>query len=217
MVWKVKGWIWTMLLMSTLASADANTGFAYQINTLPAPSQNYMKSYTWHSGCPVPLSDLAELKLTYWGFDHKPHMGILIVNKKVATDVVSIFRELYEQHFAIQRMLPMEAFEGDDAAAMGANNTSAFNCRIMTGKPGIYSLHSYGVAIDINTLLNPSEVRNAVMPAGGKAFLDRSTQLPGKIVHGDEAYKVFIKHGWKWGGDWETPQDYQHFEKASVL
>ena len=38
---------------------------------------------------------------------------------------------------------------------MEANNTSGFNCRDVTGKPGVFCNHSYGGAIDINPLLNP--------------------------------------------------------------
>ena len=29
----------------------------------------------------------------------------------------------------------------------------------------------------------------------------------------DYCYKVFIAHGWKWGGDWNGDKDYQHFYK----
>ena len=27
------------------------------------------------------------------------------------------------------------------------------------------------------------------------------------------AYKLFAKHGFRWGGDWNNPKDYQHFDK----
>lgn len=47
-------------------------------------------------------------------------------------------------------MEPIENFKGDDDASMVANNTSAFNCRFITGKTGVYSNHSWGRAIDIN-------------------------------------------------------------------
>ena len=44
---------------------------------------------------------------------------------------------------------------GSDLAAMRADNTSAFNCRTVTGNPYRLSQHSYGNAIDINTVRNP--------------------------------------------------------------
>jgi hypothetical protein len=30
---------------------------------------------------------------------------------------------------------------------------------------------------------------------------------------GDPAVLAFTSRGWRWGGDWRTPKDYQHFEK----
>jgi hypothetical protein len=30
---------------------------------------------------------------------------------------------------------------------------------------------------------------------------------------GDAAVRVFTDHGWRWGGYWRTPKDYQHFER----
>ncbi|MCX5384799.1 hypothetical protein [Streptomyces sp. NBC_00083] len=49
----------------------------------------------------------------------------------------------------------MAEFDGDDEAAMAAmaaSNTLAVNCRAMTGDPSEVSQHSYGDAVDINTL-----------------------------------------------------------------
>ena len=33
-----------------------------------------------------------------------------------------------------------------------------------------------------------------------------------KIDHDDLCYKLFVEHGFEWGGDWEHAKDYQHFE-----
>jgi D-alanyl-D-alanine carboxypeptidase len=30
---------------------------------------------------------------------------------------------------------------------------------------------------------------------------------------GKYAVGVFADRGWRWGGDWRTPKDYQHFER----
>lgn len=187
--------------------------FQYKIAAIPPAAQELMKKYTWHPGCPVALQDLAYVTLSYWGFDHKTHTGILIVNKKLAGEVVDIFRELYEQRFPIEQMETMDAFKGDDDLAMAANNTSAFNCRPNTTFPDQYSLHSYGYAIDINTLINPYVKGDVVLPPGGKAYLDRTKPVPGMIVQGDKTYEAFVKRGWTWGGTLEGRQDYQHFEK----
>ena len=51
-----------------------------------------------------------------------------------------------------------------DLAAMRADNTSAFNCRPVTGNPYRVSQHSYGNAIDINTVREPVRRRQPGLP-----------------------------------------------------
>ena len=38
---------------------------------------------------------------------------------------------------------------------------------------------------------------------------------PGLLHDGDPAVQIFTDHGWRWGGDWRTPKDYQHFERRN--
>ena len=38
-----------------------------------------MTGVSWHEGCPVPLSGLRDLRIGYWGFDRKPHVGRMVV------------------------------------------------------------------------------------------------------------------------------------------
>lgn len=203
-------------LNSVALAADENSSPAYYskiIMPLPKDRQASMQKYNWHPGCPVPLSDLALLYVSYWGFDQKEHRGTLVVNKTVAKEVVEIFKEIYAEKFPIALMIPTDdpLIQGSDDAAMAVNNTSAFNCRPTTGKPGVYSNHSYGLAIDINTMINPYVKGTMVSPPSG--YLDRSHPVPGMISHGDPVYNAFVSRGWVWGGDWTTRQDYQHFEK----
>jgi len=183
---------------------------------LPEISQN-MDPASWPKGYPVPISDLVYLKLRFWGFDDKEHIGELVVSKNVAKDVLEIFTELYKEKFPIEKMELIYKYKNDDDASMIDNNTSAFNCRAVTGKPGTFSQHSYGVAIDINPKINPyiKESKNLILPENGKMFLDRSIPAKGKITNVSHIYKLFIDKGWEWGGDWKKDvKDYQHFEKA---
>lgn len=205
------------LLFSSLACSDTSAipEFTSSINPIPMNTQKLMRHYTWNPTCPVSLQDLSEVKLTYWGFDHKAHQGLLIVNKELAHEVVEIFKQIYQRRFPIQRMELMDIFKGNDEAAMNANNTSAFNCRFVVGKPNVFSQHSYGRAIDINTLINPYVNGKTIHPAAGVKFLDRNKKTPGKIIKNDFVCKLFKKYGWTWGGDWKNLQDYQHFQKAS--
>jgi hypothetical protein len=205
------------LLAAAGAYGKSVSAFTAEVSAIPPRIAAQMKQSTWHEGCPVGLDQLAYLRLSYWGFDQVPHQGELIVNKKLAAEVVGIFKALYAKRFPIERMQLMDVFKGNDDAAMAVNNTSAFNCRDITNQPGKFSLHSYGVAVDINTLINPYVKGDLVLPEGGRKYQDRTRQVPGMIVRDGFVYNMFIRKGWHWGGDWETRQDYQHFEKPEVV
>ena len=206
----------TILCLCTGAYSHASTTtFKSSIQDIPLNMQTQMKKYTWHPGCPIPLNQLAYVQLSFWGFDHQSHQGVLIVNKDLANEVVAIFKKLYQHHFPIKSMLPIEVFKGNDDASMAANNTSAFNCRDLTNKPGLFSQHSYGRAIDINPLINPFLDGQQVLPAQGLNFLNRNKPAPGKIIKKDYVFKLFTQKGWDWGANWYDVQDFQHFEKRA--
>ncbi len=122
------------------------------------PSQIIMQMQTigsWQPNCPVSLQDLVYLQLDHWGFDNRIHQGELIVHKLLAQKVLDIFAQLYEIKFPIEKMRLIEEYNANDELSMLDNNSSAFNCREITQKPGYFSQHSYGYAIDINPVFNP--------------------------------------------------------------
>ena len=170
---------------------------------------------TWHAGCPVAPENLRQLTLTFHNFTNETLVGTLIVNRDLADDVVHLFEQLYRQGFQIERMVPIEEYGGSDDASMAANNTSAFNCRDVTGKPGVFSNHSWGRAVDINPLTNPYVKGDKVLPPAGRKYLDRTKVFPGSILKDGFAVHLFEADGWTWGGRWPDRQDYQHFEKPS--
>ena len=69
------------------------TGFTARV-TSPAPTAVIARS-TWDPGCPVKATDLAWIRLTFWGFDDARHTGELLVNAAVAHDLVEVFGALY--------------------------------------------------------------------------------------------------------------------------
>lgn len=129
--------------------------FGMAVAVPPSVSALMKEKKSWRDGCPIPISDLSYLVLTYWGFDGIPKVGELVVHKKLALPVIKAFSDLYSQKFPIERMELIEAYDADDDRSMAANNTSAFNCRDVPDKPGVWSNHSYGGAIDINPVQNP--------------------------------------------------------------
>ncbi len=135
----------------------------------------------------IEYDDLRYLEILHFGFDGEIHQGELIVNQAIAEEVLQIFKELY-------------------------NNTSAFNFRMITNG-STPSNHAYGLAIDINPKINPYVYANKVLPANGEDYTDRGQEIPGMITAESEVCEIFKKYGWSWGGDWNQPKDYQHFEK----
>ena len=169
-------------------------------------------SDSWRPGCPVPIGDLRLLTLTHWGFDGKVHTGELVVHADVAGPVMDVFEALFVERFPIRRMELVDAYGADDDLSMAADNTSAFNCRSVTGTPGVWSEHSFGRAIDLNPIENPYiSSGGTVLPPAGAAYTDRSRGAKGMILRGGAAVTAFASIGWEWGGDWTSPKDYQHF------
>ena len=167
--------------------------------------------WSWRPGCPVPLSGLRYLRLSYKDFDGRARTGELVVRRRLAPKVVSAFHRLWDLGFPIRRMRLVDDYRGDDAASMRANNTSAFNCRTVTGGSG-WSEHSYGRAIDINPVQNPYIARGTVAPETGSRYLDRSRLRRGMLT--PAARRAFTDLGWGWGGTWRSLKDYMHFSST---
>lgn len=155
-------------------------------------------------------SDLRMVTVSHWNYAGGVNNGQIVVAASLASDVVEIFRDLYEAGFPIQRMVPVDQYGGDDNDSMAANNTSAFNCRQVTGGTS-FSEHSYGRAIDVNPLVNPYVKGSTVLPPAGAPYVDRSQDVAGMIHSGDEVVTAFAARGWIWGGTWSSLKDYQHF------
>jgi len=176
--------------------------------------------HSYRNGCPVPLRDLRYLRMTYRGFDGRDHHGEMIVHRSVAKEVTQIFGELYRIGYPIRRMQLVSRYNGSDFNSIEADNTSAFNCRPVTGGTK-WSRHSYGKAIDINPIENPYISRNGhiahkkSLKYGLKGRKHRSNTPEDKaiIAKGDPIVRLFKSRGWRWGGGWHNIKDYQHFDK----
>lgn len=175
----------------------------------------YKKSYK--ADCTVPLNCLRYIKVLHYTLNGQIKIGEMICNKEIAGNLVEIFRELFNAHYPIEQMLLIDKYQADDDLSMEHNNTTCFNFRAMTGSKKL-SMHALGRAIDINPLYNPYVKRRTddslfVSPENGRPYADRSKKFDYKIDSNDLCYKLFIKHGFSWGGAWHSHQDYQHFEK----
>lgn len=174
--------------------------------------------HSWRAGCPVGPAQLRMLRINHRGFDGRIKRGAIVVRAGEVRAVTKVLKAAFAREFPIRTMRPADHFyaggrrtpSGSDKAAMRAGNTSAFNCRPVTGNPYRVSQHSYGNAVDINTRENPYVTRSSVYPPGSRRYLDRSPYRRGMIVTGGVVHKKFRALGWAWGGRWGHP-DYQHF------
>jgi len=209
-----------LLLLTTLSSSLLLAQFNYNISEItPEVKERMLKADSWRQSCPVPLVDLRYINVNHLNFDGETVSGEIIVHKDVADDVVNIFSELYEMGYPIKQMHLVSDFNADDWASIEAGNTSAFNCRPVTGNKKKWSKHAYGRAIDINPIENPYVSKTGHI--SHKASLKYKRRVhkvntpadKALLLKNDKATKIFKKYGWKWGGDWRTIKDYQHFVK----
>lgn len=175
-----------------------------------------MKGKSYKDDCTIPLSELRYLRVLHYDFDGNVCQGELVCNKSISNDLLEIFEALFKARYPIERMVLIDDFDADDNRSMSANNTSCFNFRTVAGT-NILSAHSRGMAIDINPLYNPyvKQVRGktVVSPSEASAYVNRTREFPHKIDRQDLCYRLFIAHGFRWGGAWRSSKDYQHFEK----
>lgn len=199
---------------------------SFQIDTLTAKEESSLEqSGVWKSDCPVPMDRLRIIRLSYWDLEGQEHTdGEIMVLDAVAEPVLQIFKTLYIQKFSLAKVRLMDHYQGDDVKSMEDNNTSCFNHRSIIGGSTL-SLHAYGVAIDINPIQNPfiqfpegnDEKAIAIYsPVKGREYANRIQHRPDKPFRpgmAEQVVEVFKENGFTiWGGHWDTPIDYQHFQ-----
>lgn len=165
----------------------------------------------------VSYDELSYVHVLYVDFNGETEAGELICSRTIAEDLTEIFYELFTAEYQIEKIRLIDTYGGDDVASMADNNTSCFNYRPLAGSEKL-SKHALGLAVDINPLYNPyvrytTENGQLVSPKEGEAYADRSKEFPYKIDSSDLCCRLFLEHGFTWGGNWNSVKDYQHFQK----
>lgn len=183
---------------------------------------NRINGKSYRDNDDIALEDLRYLTIPYYNFEQQVMLGEMIVNKDIEEDVRSIFKELFNNKYEIKSMRLIDDYwqvgcDGNiaDNNSVGDNNTSCFCYRSVTGGGNI-SNHGYGRAIDINPQQNPYVENGQNSHRNADEYVNnRYVGEPHVIVASDEdiCYSTFMKYGFKWGGNWTNPIDYQHFEK----
>lgn len=212
-----------ILPLSVFATEKSKTAcvaakeFCSSIELLSENQIKAMVGVVWQKGCPVQLAELRVVNATHRTFKGSIAVGSVVVHQHYAKALAQVLHQLFKANFPIESMIPIEAFGGDDERARLANNSSAFNCRVVKGSK-VFSQHAYGRAIDINPLQNPFvEKQNSSRRIPDQRFIDRgvAAKLPGVIGPQSIPVKAFKKIGWSWGGNWRVNKDYQHFSATN--
>ncbi len=185
-------------------------GFTYSIRTVTANEL----AHSWHTGCPVPVTDLRNVRFTFVDFTGAHGQGDLVVHRTHASRMVQVFAALFAAGYPIESVIPIGQLPEDAEDQADYSNTSAFHCRFVEGTTR-WSEHAYGRAVDLNPHLNPLIQGDYVWPGGATRYVDRTLGEPGMIVEGDVVTKAFDSVGWGWGGRWNTMKDLHHFSSTS--
>lgn len=197
---------------SSTASSAAGPSAPTAGNVRPVTAAELGAS--WGPGCPVDPAQLRRVEVDHVGFDGRTHRGELIVHQDLVSEVITVFAKLYRVGFPIEKIRTADRYPAaDDELSMEDDNTSAFNCRGIPGSEH-WSQHAYGRAIDLNPRVNPCVYADGTFqPHNAAEYLDRGRVDPGLLHGGDPGVRIFTDRGWRWGGHWASPVDYQHFER----
>ncbi|HOC60392.1 MAG TPA: M15 family metallopeptidase [Smithellaceae bacterium] len=156
------------------------------------------------------IDSLSLLDVLYYSFDGLLHQGQIIVHAGLEEDVWKIFLLMEKLKFPVHKAIPIAAYRWSDENSMTDNNSSGFNFRVIEGTNKL-SLHSFGCAIDINPVQNPVIYPNGLIAPPGAKYRPKNK---GTFAAGHPVVQEFISLGWHWGGNFDQPKDYHHFEKT---
>src|SRR5881392_2032245 len=209
-----------MRVLALLAAVSAVPAFHVSTRPLPDHVRARVAATSWHAGCPVRLSDLRLLTVSYRGFDGRTHTGQLVVRSRAAAPLATVFRRLYALRFPIRHMSFANEYGPSGAHPADGDVTASFECRQAVPSPctggtgtGSWSEHAYGEAVDLNPVENPYVGCGMTRDPTALSFLDRSPLRRGMVT--PAVLQAFHSIGWGWGGAWfGSTKDYMHFSAS---
>jgi D-alanyl-D-alanine carboxypeptidase len=202
-------------MMRLLALPLAVAAFQASNHPLTTDERAALDGRFWRPGCPVALSQLRVLVVTYWGFDKRVHAGELVVNRTAAAPLARVFERLYALRFPIRHLRFVDAYGPRGSQPADGDISGSFECRKAIPSPcgsgtGNWSNHAYGLAVDLNPIENPYVGCGATRTRASRPYLDRSRLRPGMVT--PAVVRAFRSIGWGWGGSWAgNTKDYMHF------
>jgi hypothetical protein len=141
----------------------------------------------------------------------------MVVNSAAAAPLANVFRQLYRLHFPIRHMQLADMYGPVRSRPADNDVTGSFSCRQAVPSPcvggngtGSWSMHAFGLAVDVNPLENPYVGCGQSRDPATKPYRDRSRHLRGMVT--GRVVSAFRSIGWGWGGAWAgNTKDYMHF------
>src|SRR5918994_5486166 len=122
------------------------------------------------------------------GFGGRTRTGELVVNERAARPLARVFRRLYRQGFPIRHMRLADAYGPSRGRPRDGDVSGSFECRQAVPSPctggrgtGSWSMHAYGLAIDLNPRENPYVGCGQSYDPAARSYRDRSRRRPGMI------------------------------------
>jgi hypothetical protein len=195
--------------------------FHASTEALPAPVRAQLKAEGfWRASCPVGLSALRLLTVSQWGFDGRAQTGQLVVNARAAGPLKRVFGKLYALHFPIRHLQLADMYGPTRGRPHDGDVSGSFDCRQAVPSPctggrgtGTWSMHAYGLAVDINPVENPYVGCGQSRDPTLEKYRKRSRHFKGMVTR--RSIAAFGAIGWGWGGSWAgDTKDYMHFSST---
>ena len=214
-------WLTSVAVAAQPAPAPAPQGYQSSVAQLPASVRIDLKKHGfWSAKCPVGLSSLRVLTVTYTGFDGRRHTGQMVVNEAAARPLARAFHRLYTMRFPVHHVSLEQVYGPPSAWTPDHDPTASFQCRQAAASPctgrkttGSWSMHAYGLAVDLNPAENPYIGCGQAHDPATLRYSDRSRLRRGMVT--PKVVAAFASVGWGWGGSWAgSTKDYMHFSST---
>ena len=207
-----------MRVLALSALVLALSPFHSTIQPLSPAERAELGGQFWHTSCPVPLSGLRLLTVSYWDFGRDIQTGELVVNRSAAAPLAKVFRQLYRLQFPIRHMRFVDVYGPKRTQPADRDISGSFECRRAVPSPcgtgtGNWSQHAFGLAVDLNPIENPYTGCGRTREPSSLPYLNRSKVRRGMVT--PAVVRAFRSIGWGWGGSWPgSTKDYMHFSSS---
>jgi addiction module RelE/StbE family toxin len=100
-----------LLFVAMLVGHGDGTEKGFSQQTIPDAVFERMQGRSYPVGCEINRSDLRYLRIKHYDLQGHVHEGELVCNKRIAGDLIDIFKELYRQKYPIERMRLIDDYD----------------------------------------------------------------------------------------------------------